>query len=83
MSGGVRRAVTASAGTGKAPLFLETGKRYPSTSVIYSMISSWSHVCPIVQHLVVQNGSSEKYSACKTTTNKVSLIPAINSANSK
>jgi hypothetical protein len=43
MSGGGRRAVTASAGTGKAPLFLETGKRYPSTSVIYSIISSWLH----------------------------------------
>jgi hypothetical protein len=40
MSGGGGRAVTASAGTGKAPLFLETGKRYPSTSVIYSIISS-------------------------------------------
>ncbi len=33
-----------------------------------------AHVSPIVQHLVVQNGSSltssEKYSACKTATNK-------------
>jgi hypothetical protein len=28
-----------------------------------------AHVSPIVQHLVVQNGSSEKYSACKTATN--------------
>jgi hypothetical protein len=29
-----------------------------------------AHVSPIVQHLVVQNGSIEKYSACKTATNK-------------
>jgi hypothetical protein len=35
MSGGGRRAVWASAGTGKAQLFLETGKRYPSTSDIH------------------------------------------------
>jgi hypothetical protein len=43
MSGGRRRAMKASAGTGKAPLFLETGKRYPSTPVIYYIISSWLH----------------------------------------
>jgi hypothetical protein len=43
MSGGGGRAVRASAGTGKAQLFLETGKRYPLTSVIYSIISSWLH----------------------------------------
>ncbi len=29
-----------------------------------------AHVSPIVHHLVVQNGSSEKYSACKTATKK-------------
>ncbi len=29
-----------------------------------------AHVSTIVQHLVFQNGSSEKYSACKTATNK-------------
>ena len=28
-----------------------------------------AHVSPIVQHLVAQNGSGKKYSACKSATN--------------